>query len=144
MDKDAWKKYIDTASGLTEVTRKGAERVVRALVKQGEIAADQVERTVDDLLKRSEKNRKAVAAIVRTEVERTVSRLGLAKEKDVDRLESKVSRLESSGPAASTAKKTARKAAKKSAADRRAAAAATSTASRSTSAGSSATTAKKS
>jgi hypothetical protein len=35
-----WQKYVESASGLTEVTRRRAEQIVRSLVKQGEIAAD--------------------------------------------------------------------------------------------------------
>jgi polyhydroxyalkanoate synthesis regulator phasin len=114
-----WQKYLDMASGLTAVTRERAERVVRTLVKQGEVAADNMERTIEDLLKRSEENRRQVARLVRSETERAVARLGLAREKDVQRLENKVERLESKS-AGGTAKKAARKAAKKSAAAKRA------------------------
>ena len=113
---NAWKKYVDMATGLTELTRQNAERVVRGLVKQGEIAADQVERSVDDLLKRSEKNRRAVTALVRSEVERTIGRLGLAARES--RPGTPTPTPPSSAPTAAT---TTRTAAKKTSAARRAA-----------------------
>lgn len=122
----AWQKYLDMASGLTNVTRKRAEQVVRSLVKQGEIAADRTEKAVDELLSRSESNRKAVASIVRSETERAVGRLGLARQKDVEKLERKIDKLErQSGAGGSAAKKSGKKstkkAAKKSSAAKRAA-----------------------
>jgi polyhydroxyalkanoate synthesis regulator phasin len=107
---DTWQKYVDMASGLTQVTRQRAEQVVRSLVKQGELAADSVEKNVEELLRRSEDNRKAVMALVRSETERAVSRLGLARKRDIDRLQNKVERLEakvSGGPAKKAAKKSA-------------------------------------
>ncbi len=123
---NAWQRYLETASGLTATTRQRAERVVKNLVKQGEVAADQVERTVEELLKRSDTNRKAVASIVRTETERAVERLGLARQRDVDRLAAKVAKLEGSATGTATATETAAKksaAAKRSATPRKASAA---------------------
>jgi len=127
-----WQKYADTAAGLSELTRQRAEHVVRTLVKQGEIAADVTERAVDELLQRSERNRKALTALVRAETDKAVHRLGLVPRREVERLETQVRKLEkqlnearggtksASTPAKKTAKKSA--AAKKSTAAKKAAA----------------------
>ncbi len=88
----ALQRYLETASGLTQVTRQRAEQVVKGLVKQGEVAADQLEKTVDELLKRSEDNRRAIAQLVRAETEKVVNRLGLARQRDVERLATEVER----------------------------------------------------
>jgi DNA-binding protein HU-beta len=112
-----WHRYVETASGLTEVTRRRAEQIVRSLVKQGEIAAENMERAVEDLLARSEENRKAVTSLVKSESERAVARFGLARKRDVERLEKQVGRLE----AELRDLRGARKATKKSAAAKRAA-----------------------
>lgn len=116
MDR-AWQRYLDVAGGITQVTRNRAEQVVRTLVQRGEIAAERTEKTVDELLRRSEQNRKALSGIVRNETERAVARLGLARQADVERLERKVARLEDRGaaPARKTSNKTSKKASKKSA-----------------------------
>ncbi len=88
--------------GVTSLTRRGAESIVRALVQQGEVAADRAERAVDELLVRSERNRSALAELVRRETERVVARLGLARQEDVDVLAARVARLEAAHePAAS-------------------------------------------
>lgn len=115
---DTWQRYLDTASGLTQVTRQRAEQIVRSLVKQGELAADTMEKNVEELVRRSEENRKAVLAIVKSETERAVGRLGLARQRDIERLQRKVDRLEgkvSGGGAKKAAKKSsaAKRSAKK-------------------------------
>lgn len=116
---NTWQRYMELATGLREVTRQRAEQVVKTLVKQGEVAADNMERLVEDLLQRSEKNRKTVSQLVKSETERAVGRLGLARQKDVERLQAKVTKLEKqlsggatkSAPAkkSAAAKRTARK-----------------------------------
>jgi polyhydroxyalkanoate synthesis regulator phasin len=106
----AWQRYLDAATDVSIVTRQRAEQVVKALVKQGEVAAERAEKAVDELLKRSEQNRKVMGALVRSETEKAVGRLGLARQADIDRLERKIAQLERQGGAA---KKTAKKAAKK-------------------------------
>lgn len=115
MEKDWQKKYWGMASGLVEATQKRAEPVVRAMVKQGEIAAEKAEKAVDELLKASQSNRQALSALVRSETERAVERLGLVRRSDLRRLERKIEKLErqvgssSSGARKSTSKKTAKK-----------------------------------
>jgi polyhydroxyalkanoate synthesis regulator phasin len=104
----AWQRYLEAASGLTETTQHRAEQVVKSLVRQGELAAERAEKAVDDLLKRSEQNRKAFSAIVRSETEKAVGRLGLARQADLDRLERKLDRIERD-LRAGTAKKAAKK-----------------------------------
>lgn len=105
----AWQRYLEIASGLTNVTRKKAETAVKGLVKRGEIAAERTEKAVDDLLTRSEQNRKVLSDLVSQETERNVKRLGLATKKDLDRLERKVDRLASGGSTQKSAKKSAKK-----------------------------------
>lgn len=151
MDK-AWQKYAEMAVGLTDLTRQRAEQVVRSLVKQGEVAADLTEKTVDELLRRSEQNRRALTTLVRSETEKAVGRLGLAPRKEVERLENQVRRLErqladarGGGSSASTgtpAKKTS--AAKKSSATKKSSAAKKNSAARKSSAAKKPAVAKKS
>lgn len=121
---DWQKKYWGMASGLVEATQKRAEPVVRAMVKQGEIAAEKAEKAVDELLKASQSNRKALSALVRAETEKAVERLGLVRRRDVRHLERRIEKLErqvgSQGAGKSAAKKTAKKPVKKSAAAKRA------------------------
>ncbi|HUH08633.1 MAG TPA: phasin family protein [Egibacteraceae bacterium] len=106
MDK-GWRRYLEAAGGATEIPRKRAEQLVKTLVKQGEVAADKAEKAVEDLVKRSEGNRKAIASLARTETERAVGRLGLARQKDVEKLQAKIDKLEAQLAAAQSAAKPA-------------------------------------
>jgi polyhydroxyalkanoate synthesis regulator phasin len=110
----AWQRYIEAASGLTDMTQQRAERVVKSLVKQGEVAAERAEKAVDELLSRSEQNRKAFSGVVRSETEKAIGRLGVARQRDLDRLERRIAQLEQRA-AGGSAKKSAKKARKSSA-----------------------------
>lgn len=116
---NAWQRYLEAASGLTNVTQQRAEQLVKGLVKQGEVAAERTEKLVDELVKRSEQNRKAASALVKSETEKAVGRLGLARKRDIDRLERKIDQLEkAAGGGRTPAKKASKKRAKKTAAKR--------------------------
>jgi polyhydroxyalkanoate synthesis regulator phasin len=118
-------RYLEAASGLTNLTANKAEQVVKQMVKSGEAAGDQVGELVDDLLDRQRKNRDAVAALVRSETVRAVRAMGLATTSEMERLQKQVADLKrelarvqredtSAAPAKkTTAKKSTKKTAKK-------------------------------
>jgi polyhydroxyalkanoate synthesis regulator phasin len=87
---DGWQRYLDAASALGDLTLRGAESLVRTLVRRGEVAADAAEGLVEDLLARSQRNRRWIVGLVTAETERTVARLGLARQRDLDRAEARV------------------------------------------------------
>ena len=101
--------YLQLATGLTDVTRERARAAARALVAQGEAGVgavvppvrSQVTALTEDLLATSKANRDLLMHLVRGEVERSVSRLGLVSAQDLaaatrraDRLERRVAELE--------------------------------------------------
>src|SRR5688572_11974151 len=129
---DGVKAYVQLASGLTDVTRERALAVARTLVAQGEAGVGavlpdtmrvQVASVTDDLIATSKANRDLLVGLVRAEVERSVSRMGLvsaaelnAATRRAEALDDRVHELERalrtarSAPAKKTAKKsTARK-----------------------------------
>ena len=65
---DLLKRYIDAGVAFTALTQSRAERLVRELVKAGELQADQAREAVVDLLERSRKNSERLIETVRTEV----------------------------------------------------------------------------
>jgi polyhydroxyalkanoate synthesis regulator phasin len=86
MVTDGLKAYVQLASGLTDVTRERALAAARTLVAQGEAGVGavlpdamrlQVQSVTDDLIATSKANRDLMVGLVRAEVERSVSRLGL-------------------------------------------------------------------
>lgn len=86
MVRESMKNYLALASGLTELTRERAVSAAEALVAQGEAAKDQVTALAEELLVSSKSNREAIAVLVRTEVDRTVTRLGVVSTDDVSTL----------------------------------------------------------
>jgi polyhydroxyalkanoate synthesis regulator phasin len=114
----ALQRYVDAATGLTEITTAKAEQIAKQLVKSGEAAQDQMGELVDELLERQKKNREAIASLVKTETNRAVRAMGLATTKEVDGLKRELasvkrelSRVE--GQVGTVKKKTAKKATKK-------------------------------
>jgi hypothetical protein len=139
---DGLKAYVQLASGLTDVTRERAVAAARAIVAQGEAGVGamvpdamrvQVAGVTEDLIATSKSNRDLLVGLVRAEVERSVSRLGLVSAAELDSatrraeaLDDRVHELEralrsAQGGAAksatkkSAAKKSAKKSAKKAA-----------------------------
>jgi len=86
-------RYLEAVSGVTALTRSSAERVVRQLVRQGEVASDQVGDTVQDLLDRSRRNREELGMLVTAEVQRVVRSMGLATSDEVLALRKQVADL---------------------------------------------------
>jgi polyhydroxyalkanoate synthesis regulator phasin len=95
MTQEAWRAYLELAIGATDVTRKKATKAVRRLVGKGAVSADQLQGMAEDLLRTSAASREAMAGMVRTELERALSRVGLATADEVASLQAKVDDLES-------------------------------------------------
>ena len=92
--RDALKSYLALAGGVTEVTRQRALEAAKALVSQGEAAAEQVTSLAEDLLSQTRQNREAVVALVGFEVDRALGRVGLATADEVTELTNRVRQLE--------------------------------------------------
>lgn len=92
MDTDLT-RYLEAVNGLTSLTKASAERVARQLVRQGEVATDQVGELVQDLLDRSRRNRETLTALISSEVQRVVRTMGLATNDEVTSLRKQVADL---------------------------------------------------
>lgn len=113
-------KYVEAATGLTQLTKSNAERIAKQLVKQGEVASNQVSDFASDLVDKSRKNREMLTTMINTEIQRAVKSMGLATRDEVTRLQKQVADLKrelqaakKAAPAKKAAKKTAKKATKK-------------------------------
>ena len=91
---DAWRAYLEMALGLTEASRKKAQKVAGDLVNRGGATAAQVQGLVEDLLSTGMANREALTNIVRYEVDRALGRVGLATADEVGELTARVRDLE--------------------------------------------------
>jgi len=96
--QDALKAYLELALGLTEASKKKAEKAVKKMAKElvgkGNATAAQIQGAVEDLVATSASNREAVTRLVRVEMDRTLSRVGLATSEEVATLQARVDALE--------------------------------------------------
>ena len=74
---EPWKSYLEAGMELSEVTRQRAEKVVKDLVKAGEVQAHEAQERIEALLERSRQTSEAVADLVRAEVQKQMQNLGL-------------------------------------------------------------------
>ncbi|WP_326553974.1 phasin family protein [Micromonospora sp. NBC_01813] len=92
--RDAWRAYLELALGLTEASRKKAERTARSLVGKGGATAVQLQTVAEDLLSAGTANREALTRLVRVEVDRALGAVGLAKADEIAALRERLGRLE--------------------------------------------------
>lgn len=90
---DGLGRYAELASDLTRTTLHVTERALAQFVRQGEVAADRAERLVEEIISRSVEGSGALAALVRTEVERTIERAGFVRSEELDALRRQVDAL---------------------------------------------------
>ena len=96
---DGLRAYLQLANGLTEVTRQRAITAAKALVAQGEAALPEGMRTqvsvlAEELSATSKANRDLLVGLVRTEVDRSVARLGLVSAGELETVVRKVGSLD--------------------------------------------------
>jgi polyhydroxyalkanoate synthesis regulator phasin len=98
-------------SGVAELTRSRAERMVKDMVKAGEVKRKQASDLVKELVDASRENRKELIRLLRSEVQNQIESLGVATKRDFERIERRVKRLEDNMPARArkSTKKTTRK-----------------------------------
>jgi polyhydroxyalkanoate synthesis regulator phasin len=96
--QDAVKAYLELAFGLTEASKKKAEKTVKKVTKElvgksGATAA-QLQTLAEELLATGNANREAVSRMVRVEMDRALSRVGLATAEEVTALNDRIEALE--------------------------------------------------
>jgi polyhydroxyalkanoate synthesis regulator phasin len=110
---ELFRKYVDSLTGVTEMSRERADKLVRDLQKRGEIRARDLSKATQELVDRSVRNRRELIRLIRKEIRQQINSLGLATQDDIERLSKRVKTLESQK------RSTSRPAAKKTAAKRK-------------------------
>jgi polyhydroxyalkanoate synthesis regulator phasin len=106
-----WNKYLDAGAEFVAMTRAQARARAKELVGTGQLAQEQVQGFVDDLVEESRKRTDAMLDVVRKEIQRQVKTLGIATKDDLAKLETKLSKQ--AKPAKKSSGATKPKAAKK-------------------------------
>ena len=101
---DDLRSYLSMASGLTEATTAKARDVITGLISTGLSLSTkampapdmmgQVQDLADDLVATSKNNRDLLTAMIRSEVDKAVGRMGFVREEELAALRKHVQRLE--------------------------------------------------
>jgi polyhydroxyalkanoate synthesis regulator phasin len=92
--QEAMRTYLELALGLTEAPRKRVKKVVEDVVGRGGATAEQARALTGDLLAMNAANRKALAKLIRFEVDKALGKVGLATAEEVNELTTRVRDLE--------------------------------------------------
>jgi polyhydroxyalkanoate synthesis regulator phasin len=92
--QDAWRAYLQLALGLTEASKKRAQKVAKRLVGTSGATAGQVQAFVEELASTSAANREALTKLIRFEVDRALGAVGLATAEEVADLSARIQELE--------------------------------------------------
>ncbi len=87
-----WNKYLDAGAEFVAMTRTQARKRAKELVGTGQLAQEQVQGFVDDLVDESRKRTDVLLEIVRKEIQRQVKTLGIATKEDLAKLETKLAK----------------------------------------------------
>jgi polyhydroxyalkanoate synthesis regulator phasin len=93
--QEAWRAYLELALGVTEASKKKAQKVAKRLAGRGGATAQQLQSLADNLVSTSMANREALTKLVRFEVDRALGAVGLATAEEVADLQARVRELES-------------------------------------------------
>jgi polyhydroxyalkanoate synthesis regulator phasin len=92
--QEAWRAYLELALGVTEASRKKAQKVAKRLAGKGGATAQQLQSLADNLVSTSLANREALTKLVRFEVDRALGAVGLATAEEVADLQRRIEDLE--------------------------------------------------
>ena len=92
--QEAWRSYLELALGLTEASKKKAQDVAMRLAGRGGATAQQLQTLADHLFSTSLANRETLTKLVRFEVDRAISAVGLASADEVAKLRERIADLE--------------------------------------------------
>ena len=114
---DTVRRYVE--AGREALTPKKAEELARALAKQGQARADQVQQLARELAEWSKKNSDRLRTTIRREVKKQFDKAGVATKDDVESLKNRIRKVESDVKTARSPARTAPKTAAKPATTRK-------------------------
>ena len=91
---DLVKKSIYLGLGAVTVTREKVENLVDELIERGQLKQEQKATTVQDIMKKVEKEEQAVINRIKTAVEKAIKELGLPTKQDIEDLKKKLEKIE--------------------------------------------------
>lgn len=88
------KETILTGIGMASLTKERAEKLVKKLVKEGEVTEKEGVKLAKELFEKAEDNKKEMEKKMEKTVHEVLGKVNLPSKKDVDSLKSKIAKLE--------------------------------------------------
>ena len=85
--QDELRRWATVGSGVAELVLNRAEKLVRELVREGEVQREAASGLVRDLMERTKDDRDEVTRALRAEIQNQTAQLGIASAREVERLE---------------------------------------------------------
>jgi len=87
--KTLFEKSALAGIGLLSMTREKAQKIVDELSQQGELQANEAKGWADQLVQRGEEERQTLRKLIRQEVKKALSEMGMATKEDVQKVAAK-------------------------------------------------------
>jgi polyhydroxyalkanoate synthesis regulator phasin len=110
MAQTPFQRALAELADIRELTQQRAERLVRDLVRSGEVQTEHAQSMVTELIDRSRKNRERLANEIERIVREQVAKLRVANQADLARLEKRIAALERTQKRAGAKKSSSKKA----------------------------------
>ena len=91
---DLIKKTILTGLGLVSLSKEKAEKLVKDLIKEGEVSEGEGSEFVKELLEKAENNKKTIEKQVEKTVHGALKKLNIPSRKDIVGLNNKIEKLD--------------------------------------------------
>ena len=91
---DLIKKTILTGLGIASLTKEKAERLVKDLIKEGDVSEGEGSKLIKELLKKVEDNKKSMEKKIEKTVCDVLKKLNIPSRKDITGLNGKIEKLE--------------------------------------------------
>lgn len=92
--KDMFDKLFALGLGLAVVSKEQVEKIVDELVKKGEMAPVEAKKVVSELLERGKEEKEQLMGMVRNQVKKALPELDIITKEDLTRLEQRLIELE--------------------------------------------------
>ncbi|RLG15050.1 MAG: hypothetical protein DRN66_00415 [Candidatus Nanohalarchaeota archaeon] len=103
------KKALMLGIGVGATTKKKLDKLIKELVKKGELSANEGKKITDDFVKKSKQHTDDIRGIINFEMKRAMKKMPFATKAELKRLEKKIDRLSKAGKATPAKRKTGRK-----------------------------------
>jgi polyhydroxyalkanoate synthesis regulator phasin len=92
--RDVLAKMLSLGLGIVAVSKEQVEKVVDELVKKGEMAPAEARRMVDEMLERGREERERLGEVIRNQIRKSLTELDLVSREELLTLQQRIQYLE--------------------------------------------------